>query len=534
MTFVAVPIFVDAPDRVGDALEHARSAAERGADLVEWRVDALPTAEGDAAAAIRRLVKESPIPCIVTCRSAEEGGRYDGREADRLAFLESVAQLDDPPRFIDVELASWPYANRLRDILQSKLDHPPGLILSAHDFEGRPRDLLQRLERMAEEPLCRVIKLAWRAKSLRDNLEAFELLAQRPGPMIALCMGPFGLPSRLLAPKFNGFLTFAALDEDAASAPGQPTLDELLAGDRFRQIGRATGVYGVIGWPVAHSLSPVLHNAGFASVEHDGVYLPLPVPPEYEHFKATVGAFIDEPGLDFRGASVTIPHKTNLLRFVAERGGRIDPLTEAIGAANTLIVGSAGRLEARNTDAPAAANALAEAYDDGLAGLRDQRVAILGTGGAARAIAIALLDAGAKIALFNREKAKADRLADELREKATALELPGTIAGGKPDALDCGCFDVFINATPVGMAGGPDAEGNPLESIAGRAVELADSVVVFDTVYTPVRTPLIIAAERVGARAVTGERMFFAQAALQFEAWTGKKLPEEMLKSLGI
>src|SRR5207247_1557789 len=151
-----------------------------------------------------------------------------------------------------------------------------------------------------------------------------------------------------------------------------------------------TRVYGVIGWPVEHSRSPAIHNAGFDAVGHDGVYLPLPIPPEYEHFKATVGAMIDHARLNFRGASVTIPHKENLLRFVNERGGRIDPLTERIGAANTLMVGSAGGLECANTDCPAAVQALCAGMNVDQSQLPEMRIAVIGAGGVDRAMVAGL------------------------------------------------------------------------------------------------------------------------------------------------
>jgi 3-dehydroquinate dehydratase/shikimate dehydrogenase len=221
-----------------------------------------------------------------------------------------------------VELAAFErdaqFRGRLRHLLEQKAvsEQAIRLILSTHDFHGRPRDLLQKIEAMSNEPLCAVTKIAWHARSLRDNIEAFELLRARGKPMIALCMGQFGLMSRVLAGKFGGFLTFASDHATEVTAPGQPTIAELKQLFRFDQIKPTTKVYGVIGWPVEHSRSPQHHNAGFERIGFDGVYLPLPIPSEYEHFKATVGALIDGDALNFRGASVTIPHKENLVRFV--------------------------------------------------------------------------------------------------------------------------------------------------------------------------------------------------------------------------
>ena len=395
------------------------------------------------------------------------------------------------------------------------------LILSVHDFERRPPDLLQKIERMTDEPACAVVKVAWQARSLRDNLEAFDLLAERRKPMIALCMGRFGLPSRVLAPKFGGMLTYAADHPQEATAPGQPTIDTLVNRYRFDRINPQTKVYGVIGWPVEQSLGPVIHNAGFDAVGHNGVYLPLPVPPEWEHFKATAGALIDHDGLDFCGASVTSPHKAHLLRFVSDRGGTIDPAAAEIGAANTLIVSEDGALECANTDAPAVLDALCAAMGIEPAALSGKRVAVLGAGGVARAVVWSLSRYGAKVIIFNRTAARAEALAHAFHGRRTTSGQAAHVVVGKPDALTCGCFDVFINCTPLGMAGGPGEDQTPLPDDA----PLDDSVTVFDTVYTPRRTPLLARAEAAGARSVCGLDMFLRQAAMQFERWTGKKPP---------
>ncbi|MCP3905092.1 MAG: type I 3-dehydroquinate dehydratase, partial [Planctomycetes bacterium] len=444
-----------------------------------------------------------PAPCLVTCRPEWEGGGFGGVEATRVELLEAIAATGARPRYVDIELAAYRrsgFAGVLAGFGET------GLILSSHDFDGRPADLIQRVEALTAEDDASVVKVAWRARSIRDNLEAFDLLAERRKPMVALCMGDFGLPSRVLAGKFGGFLTFGVLDAGATSAPGQPTLVELRSRYRFDDIGPRTRVYGVIGWPVAHSRGPDLHNAGFAAVDHDGVYLPLPVPPEWEHFKASVGALVDHERLDFSGASVTIPHKEHLVRFVIERGGHVDPLAARLGAANTLVVGDDRSLSCTNTDAPAAVETLGA--------VAGQRVAVLGAGGVARAVAGGLADAGMRVVVFNRTAQRAEALARDLGRGVESAGLDD-LAGG---------FDVYVNCTPVGMEGGPDPDGSPLpESIA-----LDEQTTVFDTVYAPARTPLVREAEARGARVVTGVEMFVRQAALQFERWTGQAAPMDV------
>ncbi|MCI0363336.1 MAG: type I 3-dehydroquinate dehydratase [Phycisphaerales bacterium] len=540
MSLIAVSIAVHGADEVDSAIERAAAAVRGGAKLVEWRIDGLAE-EDDALAAASQLVRRSPAPCIVTCRPVWEGGEYTGDEQKRMSLLEGLCAGDDRPRYVDVELAAYQRSMNMRQKVQLAVKHPAqprdldtSLILSSHDFQGRPADLIRRVEAMTNEPACAVVKIAWTARSLRDNLEAFDLLAERRKPMIALCMGPFGLMSRVLAPKFGGLLTFATDHPTEVTAPGQPTIEDLRGLYRFDRISPSTRVYGVIGWPVEHSKSPAIHNAGFEAVGHDGAYLPMPVPggpTEYEHFKATVGAMIDHPRLNLRGASVTIPHKENLLRFVRERGGRIDPLVERIGAANTLVVGSAGALECLNTDSAAAVASLLHGMSIDNKQLPGKRIAVIGAGGVARAVVAGLSDLGATVVVFNRTAERAERLAADFNQRWTSIGAPAKVVVGKSDSLACGCFDVFINCTSIGMAGGPAPDESPLPD----DVPLDDRVTVFDTVYAPAgrvggRSPLIQEAAARGAKVITGVDMFIRQAAMQFEKWTGKPAPMEILR----
>jgi len=560
MTLVCVPILVETVDA---ALADARAARDAGADLVEFRFDAFFTGEGfhtgspeshaefDAAL---HLVAESPLPCIATCRPVLEGGHYEGTDSARLALFQRLGVGPDtpsgprtpphrPPRFLDVELATYSRSESVKGQLDLAVDHPAqqrdvasSLILSFHDFHSRPPDLIRRLERMYTEPACRVVKVAYRARSLRDNLELLDILAaNRAGegggkPIIALAMGPFGLMSRVLAPKFGAFLTFASLRRESATAPGQPVISDLLSLYRFRSIGPSTRVYGVVGWPVEHSLSPHVHNAGFEAAGHDGVYLPLPIPPEYEHFKATVLALIDHPHLDLCGLSVTMPHKEHLVRLAREEwdagDGRwcLDALSTRCRAANTLTIerdpsGAAARLAVANTDGPAAADLL-----DGC-----RRVVILGAGGTARAVATELLHRGTHVTIANRTLARAEALAQDLAH-ATSLPPPEVIPLDAPPSRDA---DAVANCTSLGLKtpDEPDTQSAaspvPAEWLAGlRGVRVA-----LDCVYAHAETPFLNHAARAGvpeAGRLGGLSLFVRQAAAQFESWTRAPAPRAL------
>lgn len=514
MTKLCVPIMVDSADQ---ALADAHAAKAAGADLVELRLDRF-TDDRDAAA---DLVSNCPLPTIVTIRPDWEGGEYDGDDMHRIALLEYIGTTcaGKGPAYFDVELATYDRSANLRQKVMLVVDHPgqprptdTGLILSSHDFSTRPPDLIRRVKAMANYGSCRVVKLAWAARSLRDNLEAFEIIEQRHKPTIALCMGESGLMSRVLAKKFGALLTFAAIDHDHGTAPGQPTIDELKSLYRWDQLNKDTQVFGVIGDPVGHSMSPAIHNAGFDAVSYNGVYLPMRIPPEYEHFKATVASFLDYHSLNFRGASVTIPHKQNLLRFVEEMGGVIEPLAAKIGAANTLTVRDDGSLYASNTDYAAALDSVCDAMGIEREGLKNKLVAVLGAGGAARAVVAGYTHYGAKVTIYNRTIEKATALADEFGAQSAAL----TTAGEDE-------FDILINCTPIGMH--PNEDATPYDVNQHLILDTRPRPLVFDTIYNPVKTRLLREAQAAGWDTVSGVEMFVRQAAVQFELWTGQPAP---------
>lgn len=562
MTLLCVPILVRDS---GSALADANAAKAAGADIVEFRIDdffdpAAVEADPDRREReIARIVGESPLPCIVTCRTSSEGGGYSGAENDRLALYERLASGTAknalPPRYLDIEFAALSNSEaraRIAKLAMGGGENASGIILSAHDFQGRPSDLTRRILAMRADGFASILKIAYRARSLRDNLELFELLRESDRPMIALGMGEFGLMSRVLAPKFGGYLTFASLRPESVTAPGQPTVADLLDLYRFRSIRKATKVFGVVGWPVGHSMSPLVHNAVFAEHKVDGVYLPLPVPAPaqsspgdaeaaFASFKATLGALIDDSSLDFAGASVTLPHKENLVRFAMERlkaepgVWSLDAVSLATGSANSLLIerdgSSLSRARVFNTDVPAAVGPLRAA----LGGFEGKSVFVLGAGGVARALAFGLAQAGADVTVFNRNINRAQEIVSAVSKH---LNGPGSIGAAALGTLgESRVADAYVQCTPVGMAGGPDPAGNlvPIEKLSranpGRGNTRPTSVVL-DTVYNPVQTPLIKAAKSAGWGTIDGVTMFIEQAALQSEVWTGKPAPRQLMDRL--
>ena len=515
MTYLAVSIMVHDSEA---ALTAAALAAERGAEMVEYRIDTFETTDAE----LELLVQKCPLPCIVTCRPNWEGGEFEGDETSRLNRLITAAR--SGAAAVDLE---WVALEHAAPLLEHVRD--PGadsesarLIVSNHDFQSRPSDLQRRISSIAQHPLCSVTKMAWRARSVRDNLEAFELLGERSGPMIALCMGEEGLASRVLAKKFGAYLTFASIDAESVTAPGQPTLDQMKNLYRWDQLNAGTKVYGVIGWPVGHSLSPNIFNAGFDQADHNGVYLPMPIPDAWEAFKATVGAWLDYAPLHFCGASVTIPHKQNLVRFVNESGGEIEPVTQRIGAANTLTVRNDGSLYASNTDYAAALDAVCEAMGCEHDGLEGKRVAMLGAGGVVRAMAAGFSHHGAHVVLHNRTAEKAESLAADLNDSAA-----GAVTTAHPDQLATEPYDIYINGTPLGMH--PNTDQTPMPTWPSG---LANTTIAFDTIYNPLETRWLKEAAEAGCRTVPGISMFVRQAMGQFKLWTGQPASEELFESV--
>ena len=521
MTKIAAAIMVTTLDQ---ALKLAAKAAKLGADLVEYRVDNLadPGDSPDGAATVTSLIEQSPLPCIITCRASWEGGECDVDEQTRVSFLENACLNGEfQPAYLDMELAAHQRSFNIRQKIELMVDHPgqvrqvdTGLILSSHDFESRPVDLYQRVEAMSHAAACRVIKVAWTARSLRDNIEAFEVLESQYKPTIALCMGEAGLPSRVLAKKFGALLTFASIDGEPGTALGQPTITDLKKLYRWDKLNAQTKVYGVIGCPVGHSMSPAIFNAAFEEQDYNGVYLPMLIQPSYESFKATLHAWLDMPSLHFRGASVTIPHKENLIRFVTEQGGEVEMLAQKIGAANTLTVRDDGSLYASNSDYAGALDAVVQNMGIAREEVKDLRVAVIGAGGAARAIVAGLAHYGATVVVYNRTQEKAQLMADEFTNAY------GKVVAAPLDKLCDSCCQVFINCTPLGMH--PNVESSPL---AKDFKGFGPGTVVFDTVYNPRNTLLLRQARAAGCLTIEGTEMFIRQAATQYSLWTGQEAP---------
>lgn len=262
-----------------------------------------------------------------------------------------------------------------------------------------------------------------------------------------------------------------------------------------------TKIFGIIGNPVSHSLSPLMHNAAFAELDVDAVYVPFQV----EDVAAAVAGI---KGLSIRGASVTIPHKEAIIPYLDE----IDPVAANIGAVNTLHLAERQGgtiLCGSNTDWIGANRALQEKT-----GLEGKRIIILGAGGSARALGFGFQEAGAEVVLCSRTESRGRALAAALNCGWQSLAEVGSLQG-----------DILVNATSVGMA--PNVE----ESLMPTPV-LAGFEVVMDIVYAPLATRLLKDAAAVGCTTVNGLEMLLYQGVAQFELWTGKSAPVATMRRI--
>jgi 3-dehydroquinate dehydratase / shikimate dehydrogenase len=500
---VCVPVCVSAAGELSETV--ARAAAL--ADVIELRFDCLEEDQlAEALALLPRLLEADNRHFIITNRPAREGGRRALGDDERVDFRRGASELlrDTEKRArvcadVELDLLESSHAERLGRLLEGFK-----VICSHHDFRQTPSDLGALYERMARTG-ARALKIAARAEEITDCARVLNLVgrARRDGlEIIAISMGEAGLLTRVLAPAFGASLTYGALAKGRETAPGQLTARELRDIYRVHSLNRETTVTGLVGSPVAHSLSPHMHNAAFDARGLNAVYIPFEV--------SDVSAFVQrmarprtrELEWNLRGFSVTAPHKSSIVGQL----DRVDPLAAEIGAVNTVVI-EGEELRGYNTDARAALAPL-----EGLVELKGARVAVIGAGGAARALLWGLRERGARATVYAR---------DTERARATAEAFGARVS--KVEGAGFGGFDLVVNATPSGARGALEGE-TPASASQLRGARLA-----YDLVYNPASTRFIKEARAAGCETLGGLPMLVAQAAAQFELWTGTAAPVEVM-----
>ncbi|KAK6913821.1 SDH, C-terminal [Dillenia turbinata] len=504
-TLICCPLMADSVDEmINDMIK----AKEYGADLVEIRLDGFKNF--DAQQDIQILIKKCPLPTLFTYRPKWEGGLYEGDEKKRLDVLRLA--MESGADYVDVELQ---VADEFNNSIYGKKPENFKVIVSSHNYQNTPSiedlgNLVARIQATGAD----IVKIATTALDVTDVARMFQITVHSQVPIIGLVMGERGLISRVLCPKFGGYLTFGTLEVGKVSAPGQPTLKDLVNLFNFRQIGPDTKVFGIIGKPVAHSKSPLLYNEAFKSVGFKAVFVHFLVD-DLANFLRTYSSS------DFAGFSCTIPHKESAVECCDE----VDPVAKAIGAVNSMTRSPIdGKLHGYNTDYKGAISAIEDAlrgpnHIHGASGspLAGRLFVVIGAGGAGKALAYGAKEKGARVVIANRTYDRARELANSVGGDALSL---AELENFHPEN-----DMILANTTSIGMQ--PKIDETPIAKEA-----LGHYSLVFDAVYTPKITRLLREAEESGATVVSGLEMFIRQAYEQYERFTGLPAPKELFRKI--
>jgi shikimate dehydrogenase/3-dehydroquinate dehydratase type I len=503
--------------------KEALHAIERScplADFIELRMDLI--GRGNLAKLISTIRDNSgAVKIIVTCRKKDEAARAGvaariksavKSKEEKLALLKEAIELGAD--FVDIELAEGNKAINELKSLCAKKGGKSKIIISYHNLKETPALIeLKEIFNQCAKYKPAIVKVVTTARTVEDNLITLNLISharKRSQKIISLCMGGKGGISRAIAPFMGSYLSFATLEREGQSAPGQYTVYEM---NQFQEWfnGRRTETlvptlslrkslpknYVLLGNPVGHSLSPLMHNAALKKMGIDENYSAFCV--------QDIGGAIDGlRGMNIRGASVTIPLKVAVMEYLDE----VDEDALEIGAVNT-IVNNNGRLAGYNTDWLGLIITLKKALT-----IKNKTFVIVGAGGTARAAAYGIIKEGGHPVIVNRTMEKAKNLSSKFGCSFYLLSEIGRIKG-----------DCLINTTSVGMY--PDVDKSPV-----KIETQARYKYVMDVIYNPLKTKLLADAEKQGCHIFPGLDMFVHQGAEQLRLWTGKEPPRALMKKV--
>ena len=512
-TRICVPVCVQRVSELPKAIKRAAAVA----DIIELRLDYFSKTElAQEGSEIWSLLTSRTHPIILTLRPAEFGGARAISAEDRLDFRQNypwISEKREPAVFCDLEFDLALLLQRRQeegnDVVGWGICDWTGTVCSYHNFVGVPAGLEKIYERMAATP-ARILKVAVQANDATDCLSIFHLLerAREGREIIAVAMGQAGIMTRILGPSRGSFLTYGSLDDESATAPGQVTARDLREVYRIDRIDRRTQIFGLMGRPVGHSISPHIHNAALRAAGLNAVYIPFEVGDAGQFLRRMVRPGSRELDWNLRGLSVTAPHKSAVIRSL----DWIEPAAHKIGAVNTIVL-QESELRGYNTDASGFISPLRNKFGS----LKNARCAIIGAGGGARAALWALRKEEAQVELFVRDVARAKSTAEQFDVDSHVLA-----------SADLAGFDIVINATPMGMRGQQQDE-TPATAEQLRNVRLA-----YDLVYNPLETRFLREARAAGCETLGGIEMLLAQAAEQFKLWTGGEPEVELMRAAAL
>lgn len=432
---------------------------------------------------------------ILTNRKKDEGGSFEGSDSERISPL--IEALKIGFGFIDIESSS---IDSLHNLISKKREYnsKTKIIISYHNFEETPENLKEILLQMENQDHD-IIKIVAYAKDISDNLIIKDLLSSRPSQskkVISFLMGEKGEISRILCNSWGSYTSYAPLKGVGKTAPGQIPIEFLNDVYKVNSINSNFDIYGLIGNPVKESIGYYVHNKLFSYYNMDAVYLNFLVD--------DLDRFMDSFKGQFKGLCVTMPFKEKIIPYL----NTIDPMAQKIGAINTIKKSNEG-LFGTNTDWIGAVYSIEK-----LTSINNKKVLILGAGGAGKAIAFGIKNRQGEVIIANRDKKKAIELSKNLGVETVLWEDRN---GAE--------FDILVNATKIGMK--PEENNCPMED-SFFAKDLS-GITVFDAVYSPIETRLLMKSREQGAKIANGLDMYIGQAMAQFELWTGiKPSPEKM------
>ena len=465
-------------------------------DLVELRVDYL---DEDERFQIRSFPEQAHIPVILTIRRKTDGGKFEGGEAARtMLFARALAFADQDPTknfaYVDFEDDF-----RIPSLQEGALAFGTRIIRSYHNMSAPVTNIAERLKAMRLTGF-EIPKIAFMPHSLSDVTNLFREAEEiSSGDHILCAMGPVGMPSRILSYKLHSYLTYTTAPENVDNTKILGHIDPLTLCNtyHFKKLDNDTSIYAVTGFPLESTSSPALHNKGYEKHHMNAVFIPVRARTIEEMME-----FADQIGI--KGFAVTVPHKESVLQYLQEVSAQVGE----IGACNTVVKRGA-RWYGHNTDAYGFSCALREFLGTG--NLRRQKVAIIGAGGAAKAVAYAVKELNGKACIFNRTVSKA---------KIIAESFGFTYAPLSPDSESLleQYSSVIIQTTSKGMGTSlPATEQNdPLWFYKFNGTEK-----LFDIVYVPEVTPVMSRAAAAGCKVSNGYPMLKYQGYEQFRLFTG-------------
>ncbi len=467
-----------AESTLDDALSTVRKNLEY-IDLCELRLDSLNEEERKKAASFPSMVD---IPVILTFRRAQDGGKCSVSEkARRLSLLNA---LDGDFKYVDIE----------EDVKKSEAEEKARakgirIIRSFHDFECVPEDIFSKLHHLSEKG--DIAKAAVTPRSFQDVITLFRAEEELSGrDKIVIGMGDYGVCTRILYKRLGSFLTFVSSNE---AAPGHISAEKMKKEYRADSVNERTAIYGIIGNPVLHSASPLLHNRGFHAINFNAIYVPFLV-------DSVRSFFLFAEYIRIRGFSVTVPFKVDVLSYL----GNVTREVKQIGSCNT-VVRVPGMWKGINTDYYGFIKPIMADVESG----RIKNALVIGAGGASHAIVWALRNYGVKVTILNRTLSRAENIARLNLCDYDSIENANLYSGK---------VDLIVQTTSVGLY--PDVDENPIEGFVFKGNEI-----VYDIIYKPRMTKLLREAENAGCTLHYGSEMLLEQGKLQFEAFTGYYYP---------